>query len=124
MKRRNIRNYTANNFNYVVRYLETEKHYSRQQAEKIAYMRFETLLDNPGGNIWAWLDKTVPAEIDEIRQAQAHIMYDLKKEKEIITKMYLRNDIDKETEKRLLSFYGLLTETMAKFVEAANNENL
>ena len=57
-----IKNKTYNNFMYIYNIVRKSKVYDHDTAVEITQQLFDTLTNNPGGNIYRWLDQVVTAE--------------------------------------------------------------
>ena len=77
MKKTTIRKCTPRNFKKVADYIAQEKNYSYSAAEHIALQLFETLENNPGGDIWNYADKIIVNEIDTARRNANKLLTDI-----------------------------------------------
>lgn len=121
MKRTTIRKCTPRNFKKVADYIAEEKHYNYTTAEKIARQLFDTLENNPGGDIWNYADKIIVSEIDTARRNANKLLTDIKRIK-YYTDGYTEHKRLTEEERAILENYKKALAACADILRGAANE--
>ena len=121
MKKTTIRKFTPRNFKKVADYIAEEKHYNYTTAEHIALQLFDTLANNPGGDIWNYADKIIVNEIDTERRNANKLLTEIKRIK-YFTDDYTEHKRLTEEERAILETYKKAFAACADILRGATNE--
>lgn len=121
MKKTTIRKCTPRNFKKVADYIADTKHYDYTTAEHIALQLFETLENNPGGDIWNYADKIIVNEIDTARRNANKLLTEINRIK-YYTDDYTEHKRLTEEERAILETYKKAFAACADILRGATNE--
>lgn len=121
MKKTTIRKFTPRNFKKVADYIADTKHYDCTTAEHIALNLFETLENNPGGDIWNYADKIIVNEIDTARRNANKLLTEINRIK-YYTDDYTNHKRLTDPERAILENYKKAFAACADILRGATNE--